>query len=300
MVLSNVVCCSRPTTVGCVIKTPDSNESVGDRRCIFCKSGGPLTREHVIAGWITDILNDMEPSDPTPKWGLHYTAGGIVERNRRHPAGEPTVIVRTVCEACNSGWLSDLERRVKPVMEPMVRGRGVTLSMEQQIDVATWASKTVAALEFHEPTTAVTKPEDRRLIRGELRPPHHHLVRLACRKEYLEALVVKTLVARTADADDARPDAFATLVGIGFLIVQVWGGHGADTGGGLTRMGTQTDRAVMVWPPVPPSVTWPPLTPIAEEEFDNLAREVIPWANDSPELTAWRAIRQDDQDRSCG
>lgn len=170
---------SRPTTVGWVTKIPDSNESGGDRCCIFWESGGPLTREHAIAGWITDLLNALEPCGPTPEWALQYAAGRLVERDRQHRAADPTVVVRTVCEECNSGWLSDLERRVRPVMEPMIRGRGVTLSLEHQIDVATWVSKTVAALEFHEPATAVTRPQDRRLIREELRSPHHHLVRLA-------------------------------------------------------------------------------------------------------------------------
>jgi hypothetical protein len=271
-----------------------ASEPGGGRRCIFCESEGPLTREDVIPRWVADILNDMEPGDPEPEWRLHYTAGGLVERDRQHPTGDPTVIVRTVCERCNNGWMSELEERVKPIMEPMIRGQRVTLDVEQQLDVATWASKTVAALEFHEPTTVITRPEDRHLIREQLRPPHHHLVRLAYRDEYLESLVVKTLVARSDEAPDERPDSFATLLGIGFVIIQVWGGHGADTGGGLTRTGTTIDRAVMVWPPVPRAIDWPPPTPIPEDDFDDLAREVIMWADDSPDLAAWRATRRGD------
>ena len=103
----------------------------------------------------------------------------------------------------------------------------------------------------------------------------------------------KTLVARSEDAEDERPDAFAVLLGIGFLIVQVWGGHGADTGSGLTIAGTKIDRALMVWPPVPTPVQWPPAVAIPEEDFDDLAQAVIPWADDSPDMAAWRQRRQD-------
>jgi hypothetical protein len=74
-----------------------------------------------------------------------------------------------------------------------------------------------------------------------------------------ESLIVKTLVARPEPAEPDDPsDAFATLLVVGFCIIQVWGGHGADVGPGLTQPGTKIGRAVMIWPPTTETVEWPP------------------------------------------
>jgi hypothetical protein len=266
----------------------------GRRRCAFCDSDEKLTREHVIPQWLAEALHEMEPGDPDPEWRADYWAGGMVERDRNHPMPRPTVVVRHVCEACNTGWMADLEGRAKPLIEPMVRGQRTTLDLAQQVEVATWASKTVLALEYHEPDTVVARPQDRRIVMEQLRPPSHHRVRLAHRDAVGESLVAKMLVARTEDAENERPDAFAVLFGIGYLLLQVWGGHGADTGPGLAATGTKIDRAVMIWPPVPTAVEWPSNVPIADEEFDEVAREVIPWADDSPDMAEWRRRRAEE------
>jgi hypothetical protein len=263
---------------------------MGERnpRCVFCRSPGPLTKEHAIARWIGDVLEDMEPGLARLRWSAHYTAGGLVERDRQHPVGEASVVVRAVCEHCNGGWMSSLEGRVKPWMGRMIRGEPVVLDVNQQVELAAWASKTVMALEFHEPTTVIARSEDRDVVRIDGRPPHHHVVRVAYRKQYREALLLHTLVARSGDAPDDKPDAFGVLMAIGHLLVQVWGGHGADTGEPLSRYGTKIDKAVMVWPPVPNKVEWPPALSIPDEGFDAFAREVLPSGTDSPDLAAWR------------
>jgi hypothetical protein len=64
---------------------------------------------------------------------------------------------------------------------------------------------------------------------------------------------------------------------------------------GLRQFGTKIGRAIMIWPPVPPAVTWPPAHAIPEEELDEFAREVILWPDDSPDLAAWRALRREDE-----
>jgi hypothetical protein len=266
----------------------------GNRRCFFCGSVGPLTREHAIARWIGDVLEDLEPGQDRPKWGVHYTAGGLIERDRQHLVAEASVVVRGVCRTCNGGWMASLEGRVKPWMTRMIRGERVALDVPQQIDLAAWASKTVVTLEFQEPTTVIARPEDRELIRLEGRPPHHHVVRVAHRNDYQEALLLHAQVARSEDAPDEGPDAFGVLMGLGHLLVQVWGGHGADTGEPLRRYGTKIGNALMVWPPVPTNVEWPPAVSIGDESFDAFAREVLPWRTDSPALAAWRASRQED------
>ncbi len=243
----------------------------------------------MIAQWIIEILEDLEPGDI--RWGLQYEAGGLVERDRQHPSPGPTVIVRAVCSKCNNGWMSDLETLVQPTLGEMIRGRAVTLTPADQVDIAAWASKTAMALEAYEPSTSVSRPEDRALVRDHCRPPEHHRIRLACRDEYFEPVLTKFSVARSASAPDDRPDTFAFTIAIGFLIVQVWGGHGAEIPSGLAQGGTKIGRAFMVWPPVPSSVSWPTAHALTDDELESFAREVIPWAEDAPGVAEWRGRR---------
>lgn len=126
----------------------------------------------------------------------------------------------------------------------------------------------------------------------ERRPPHHYRVRLAYREVYLEPLVIKTLVARSEDAPDERPNVFVTLLAIGFLLIHVWGGHGADLDAIMTRAGTKTGRAIMVWPPVPTEVEWPPAIPVGDDSLDEFTAEVAPWRDCSPGMAEWRAMRR--------
>ncbi len=42
-----------------------------------------------------------------------------------------------VCEPCNSGWMSDLEDQVKPILDPMIRGHHVELGDNEQTKLAT-------------------------------------------------------------------------------------------------------------------------------------------------------------------
>jgi hypothetical protein len=265
-----------------------------DGRCLFCGGSGPLSREHAIPLWVASVLDDMEPGSVPPEWYTQYNAGGIVERDRQYPVGLPGVIVRSVCEPCNNGWMARMEGQIRPIVEPMIRGRVTSLSVEDQINIATWASKTSVALESHEPTTLVTLPQDRALIRTQLRPPAHHRGRLAYRESVRESLIVKTLVGSSEDAEEGVPgvpDVFARLIGLGFLFVQVWGGHGSG-GSGLATVGTINGRAIMIWPPTPGTARWPPAIPIEESEFDDFAAEVTRWPDDSPGLEAWRQMRR--------
>jgi hypothetical protein len=50
--------------------------------------------------------------------------------------------VRCVCADCNNGWMSELEDEVKPVLTPLLKNHRTTLTRDDQILLATWATKT--------------------------------------------------------------------------------------------------------------------------------------------------------------
>jgi hypothetical protein len=55
-----------------------------------------------------------------------------------------SVVLPQVCVQCNTGWMSDLEQRTRPVLGPMLRGPALPVSLDpaQQATLATWAVKT--------------------------------------------------------------------------------------------------------------------------------------------------------------
>jgi hypothetical protein len=48
---------------------------------------------------------------------------------------------KSVCEKCNNGCMSELEKKVKPILEPMFDGKPVTIDAEQQHLIAVWVAK---------------------------------------------------------------------------------------------------------------------------------------------------------------
>lgn len=95
--------------------------------CIFCgKSAG--SREHI---W--------------PQWLLARRDFGPFRLKR---AGAKEVILnkvelttKSVCGNCNNGWMSELEQKVKPILEQMFDGKPVDLNREQQHLIAVWITK---------------------------------------------------------------------------------------------------------------------------------------------------------------
>lgn len=56
--------------------------------------------------------------------------------------------VRVVCGGCNSGWMSDLETHVAPLLVRVAEGRHASLSKDQQAVLARWALKTALVFQF--------------------------------------------------------------------------------------------------------------------------------------------------------
>lgn len=61
--------------------------------------------------------------------------------------GSAALRIRTVCETCNNGWMSQLEQHTIPVLRPLLLDFQIPLSSEQQTLLATWVIKTGMVLD---------------------------------------------------------------------------------------------------------------------------------------------------------
>src|SRR5919106_151931 len=111
----------------------------GKRSCVFCGQEGKLTAEHVWPAWIDQYI----PTIPGEVLGYnhkHGTSDGRFEVLFEYQRLDQRA--KVVCLTCNNGWMNDLENRARPVLKEMISGSGVSLGVDEQRDVATWAVKT--------------------------------------------------------------------------------------------------------------------------------------------------------------
>jgi hypothetical protein len=223
------------------------------RKCIF-DGGTPLTVEHAIPGWVHDYL----PGEGV----LRHARGSGHEWNNKVLA----VTVARVCDPCNSGWMSRLEERAKPLLiEPIQQQRRIWTPREQRT-VATWAFKTALMCGLASGHQHV--PDDHfRQLRKTLHPPGSvrvwaaiHAVRAGA-----DEFQIAGVQSRGIDLDGVRTGlktkAYVLTLNIGHIAFQIFG-HDSSTHlsvsppaiGGITP----DLYEIPIWPTQAGSVTWPP------------------------------------------
>jgi hypothetical protein len=137
--------------------------------CIF-DAGLPLSREHIYPRWMRD---HFPPNDRTE----HLVSMTLFNSDSPTRRASRTVLqgdhrgrrIRCVCEACNNGWMSRLQSRAKPVLEPLVLGEYAQIESPAKIVLAAWATMFAAVWEYtHPPTIAITQNQRRALMNDML------------------------------------------------------------------------------------------------------------------------------------
>jgi hypothetical protein len=107
--------------------------------CIFCGLSKQASVEDVISKWIRYAL------DPTSSVTIRAESSGLTASTQHL-----VVTLRDmVCEECNTGWMHQLEEKVKPFVKPMLTNKhGVDLDSTQQRDLARWATMKVLLMEY--------------------------------------------------------------------------------------------------------------------------------------------------------
>lgn len=126
--------------------------------CIFC-GGRPLSKEHVWDNWMKQYIPRDLPTTETYSAIVHQTHK---ESKAYSQPGDPhSRRLRVVCEPCNSGWMSRLQERAKPLLIPLIKGDSTTLDLETQHVVSAWAALAITVAEYHETDKVTITPDDR-------------------------------------------------------------------------------------------------------------------------------------------
>jgi hypothetical protein len=153
------------------------------RRCAFCGLSGRMTKEHVWPQWLRQLAGELEPVRFAHTAGFERSAADAFREIRtvtvQQPGSVLNLVARAVCARCNSGWMSRLEERVRPLLLGLVEaaytGAPLVLAPAQAAAVAAWAVKTAWMREFTSPSRSSTA-QMRHAFYQSLLPPEFSMV----------------------------------------------------------------------------------------------------------------------------
>jgi hypothetical protein len=133
------------------------------RLCMFCNKKAN-TKEDAWPVWLMKRFPDSDSAYMDAERGGRKL--GIWR------ASKPRLPVKWVCASCNSGWMSRLENRAKPVIESILDEKVTSLSVSAQAILARWSVKTVMVLEAIDPNRPwFYSEDDRQSMRASLSIP---------------------------------------------------------------------------------------------------------------------------------
>jgi hypothetical protein len=243
--------------------------------CLFCQQSGAtvkITKEHVLPGWLDEVLT---PAVVGPDMSIVRTmtgADGTTATETWEPRKVAGVEVRSVCATCNNGWMCGYDGTVRPWLEPMILGFNQTLTIDQQLTIATWATMKAMVLEFGwgrgKPT--IFTQEDRDILMTQRRPPASVQVRVAAlESQGVPVRVFHRVYVRGNPVPQPKPDALSLCVTfvIGCFVVQVFGGPAAGDGG-LRREPVAASTYLQLYPPAHGTLQWPPAKPLDDSQIE--------------------------------
>lgn len=237
--------------------------------CGFCESATKISREHVFGGWIGPILGS-DRAGVTVQHRFKQDEAATVQWNVPRLDQK----VKMPCRTCNEGWMEALETLMRPIVTPMILGRGpVVLNVFSQVVIATWAVKTAMVMEYlqkankryftqAERTSIMADAVPSRAMGAHvwigryaskndgvlgsaacLRGPHHaiqaHLSTFALGQFAVQVLVERSTAGQRGRLLVARPGPWDTLL-------------------------------IEIWPPTADTAVWPPARVVLRRGFEPL------------------------------
>jgi hypothetical protein len=157
--------------------------------CIFrepTKLHKPLSREHVWGEWLKDYIR--------PEINKHHflyeevgKPGTPIRATFTLRAGDHLYSkVKVVCKECNNGWLSDIQKRAKPYLIPLIEGRSAVMGAAELEIIAAWCVMATMTGEYltRYPTANAISQGERHWLRDHGTPPPHWRVWLGHYQRY--------------------------------------------------------------------------------------------------------------------
>jgi hypothetical protein len=180
-----------------------------------------------------------------------------------------------VCEPCNTGWMSRLEGKSKPILTPPITRSGpFQLDAASQEIAATWAIKTVLVFQGTQATQPLAPPHHFAQVREHERPPPSVSVRIGSHYRarfdpvnsvYTQKpLTLEPLDDKFVKASRFGYASFLAIGGLSFLVI----GHRYRNRVVINCGEPFGDAVTKIWPVSALAVGWPPPLMMDRELLD--------------------------------
>ena len=249
------------------------------KKCIFCGSS-PTTKEHFWPDWLRNVI---------PKNGRKWEQLRVVENIetsdqaiRRKGGDIHDWTIRCVCAPCNNGWMSDLEKKIKPILILLLSGTVTRIDERSQSLMATWCTLKVMVAEFENPGHATTHHAQRkRMWRRKIPPKTGWRIWIGCydRRNWKPDYINNIFYFSQKSQSDkkyipvSRYNTQSVTFVIGRIFIHVI--HSPDRAlvNGWRFSGPAAGKLRQIWPVSGYSFPWPPFQILEDTDADFLAAQ---------------------------
>lgn len=230
---------------------------VKTRACDICGQSAPgvrMTKEHIFAQSLRDTI--AESDDHTFTSATGPSVAGLDRTDHHRPLSLMDVTIRSICDQCNNGWMSDLEVRANPVLCRLIDGAD-HLSADETDIVRLWAAKTAAVIQMAAArgNNAVPVAEADRLSIRDGIVPEAWVVTLTkldpTWRDHVHRGYAPVSLNRVVDGHETIEIYHFTVIEIGCMLITVTGGPpDSDASADLCRMAVTHlwKRVPAIWP----------------------------------------------------
>jgi hypothetical protein len=230
------------------------------KQCIFC-GGRVNSKEDAWPKWLLKLLKHW-PTECVPIDAQRLREDGSVSQ---WMALNTTLKVKNVCQnICNSGWMSELENKAKPILSPMILGNAMTLSAAQQLTVAAWLTKCAMVFDSMDRGEVFYDGLDRSHFREHLTPMDSTSVWLGSYSGTRFRAFTEHGTYRSKGRSGSFYKSHIHTMAFGRLALQIMSikrlthQHGAFAVDVKMKPGLWKQATVQIWPPILQPVQWPP------------------------------------------
>lgn len=136
--------------------------------CYFCGEIREQAVEHIFPRWMRKTF----PIEVKAR-SSYYNSGEFVKKN---PGESGTIVSRDVCAICNNGWMSDLQKQARPILEPWLNDQREPLDSAKAEIVSKWIVMTSMSIDaYDEKFIGIPEAERRSFAATQIIPEGWHI-----------------------------------------------------------------------------------------------------------------------------
>jgi hypothetical protein len=260
------------------------------RTCIFCGAKGKLSKQHLWPAWLQDVFEFPKPTSPHGRFLREAGSELQCDVWEMEPFEQR---VTAPCRRCNNGWMSDIEKRTKGLLIPLIGGQTRRwLNPAAQEAIAVWGIQTAMMAQFVYPKRRAIRDSDYAWLYRHRSAPPDYRVWIGMRLQeggdwpafYRHSAL--TLAPPGWDLEEMdNTNAHRSTIGVGHLVIHVVGHYVEDAPVFDIERAYQSAFA-RIWPATE-GVEWPPRAVLGMDTI----RQLTPASNEmSAEMDSQRLL----------